>query len=86
MIGDGVNDIFVFCEVDCFIVMVEGDLVMCQIVNLVFLNLDFNDVFEIFFEGCCVVNNIVYIVLIFLIKIIYFFLFVVICIVSVFLG
>lgn len=29
MIGDGVNDVLVLREVDCSIVMVEGDGVIC---------------------------------------------------------
>lgn len=58
MIGDGVNDVLVFKEVDCSIVMVFGSDVIKNVFNLVLLDLNFVLMLKVVMEGRKVINNI----------------------------
>lgn len=78
MMGDGVNDVFVIKVVDIGIVMNLGLLVMKVVVWLVFFDGQFLYLLDVVVEGCQVIVNIEWVLMLFFNKMVYVIFFVII--------
>lgn len=82
MTGDGVNDVLALKQADVSIAMAQGSDAAKQIANIVLLENDFQNLFDILMEGRRVINNIQKVSTLFLTKTIFSMVFALISIVS----